>query len=62
MKDMLWKIFEILNLMKDFKVGYDPQNEKMLIEFKGERYVVEGHKVEYPSADMVEDLRRIKYL
>jgi hypothetical protein len=62
MGDLFWKIHEIMNNIKGFTVGYSIQDEKMLFEFNGKRYVAEFREIEYPKDDIRDDMRRIKYL
>jgi hypothetical protein len=51
-----------MNLIKSFTVGYSGDDGKMLFEFNGKRWVAEFREVENPSEDMVDDMRRIRYL
>jgi hypothetical protein len=55
-------IHRIMNYIKDFSVGYSIQDEKMMFDFKGKRYVAEFREVENPAENPWEDMRRIKYL
>ena len=59
---MLWKIHEIMNNIKGFTTGFSISDKKMLIEFNGKRYVAEIREIENPAEDIMDDMRRIKYL
>lgn len=66
MCDLLWKIYEIMNQIKGFTVGYSAKEGKMLFEKDGKLYVMECREVDqsYTNApkDIHEAMRRIKYL
>lgn len=62
MHKLFWEIHKVMNLIKGFTVGYSGNDCKMMFDFEGKRWVAEFHEVENPSVDMVEDMRRIKYL
>lgn len=62
MHDLMWEIHVIMNKIKGFTVGYDPQENKMLFEFNGKRFVAEMREIEDPKPDIRDDMRRIKYL
>lgn len=62
MHDLLWNIYSVMNLIKSFTVGYSGDNGKMLFDFNGKRWVAEFREVENPSENMVDDMRRIRYL
>ena len=38
------------------------QDEKMLFEFEGKRYIAEFREIENPKEDIADDMRRIRYL
>jgi hypothetical protein len=59
---MFWKIYDIMNNIKGFGVGFSNEEKKMLFDFNGKRYVAEFREVENPSEDPCDDMRRIKYL
>ena len=59
---MMHKIFDVMNQIKGFDVGYSPREHKMLFEFDGKRYVFEVREIEDPKPTMAEDMRRIRYL
>jgi hypothetical protein len=51
-------------MIKGFEVGYDSKTAKdgkLLIEYCGERYFVKMEKVENPSANIFDDIDRLKY-
>ena len=62
MNNMFWKIHEIMNQIKGFTTGFSPAEKKMLIEFEGKRWVAEFREIENPAENIVDDMRRIKYL
>lgn len=62
MNDLFWKIHTIMNEIKGVTVGYNLQENKMLFEFEGKRYVAEFREIEDPKANIMDDMRRIKYL
>lgn len=51
-----------MNLIKGFVVGYSATESKMMFEYKGKRWVAEFREIENPKEDMVDDMKRIKYL
>ena len=62
MNNVFWKIHEIMNNIKGFTVGFSTEEKKMLIEFEGKRYVAEFREIENPAENIIDDMRRIKYL
>ena len=62
MYNILWKIYDIMNQIKGFTAGFAPQNNKMLFEFEGKRYVAEFREIKDPKPNISDDMRRIKYL
>ena len=62
MQQMMFKIYDIMNQIKGFTVGYSPQENKMLFDVDGKRYVFEIREIEVPSINIADDMRRIKYL
>jgi hypothetical protein len=62
MHKLFWEIHKVMNCIKGFIVGYSGNDGKMMFDFDGKRWVAEFHEIENPSVDMVEDMRRIKYL
>lgn len=62
MCDMMFKISNVMNQIKGFTVGYSYHESKMLFEIDGKRYVAEFREVDDPKPDMMDDMRRIKYL
>ena len=61
-QQMMFKIYDIMNQIKGFTVGYSPQENKMLFDVEGKRYVFEIREIEVPSINIADDMRRIKYL
>ena len=62
MHNLMFKIYEIMNQIKGFTIGYSAQDSKMLFEFEGKRYIMEVREIENPMPDIRDDMRRIKYL
>ncbi len=62
MHKLFIEIHRFMNYVKGFTVGYSVTDKKMLFEFEGKRYVAEFREIENPSEDIVDDMRRIKYL
>ena len=62
MHNMFNKIHHIMNFVKGFTVGYSLTDDKMLIEYEGKRYVAEFREIENPAEDIIDDMKRIKYL
>lgn len=62
MQQMMFKIYDIMNQIKGFTVGYSAQESKMLFEVDGKRYVFEVREIEDPKPDILDDMRRIRYL
>lgn len=64
MISLIYKIHEVLNLVKGFEVGYSnktAKDGKYLVEYCGERYFVKMEKVENPSANIFDDIDRLTY-
>lgn len=62
MNNLFDMIHRIMNNIKGFTVGYSVTDNKMMFEYDGKRYVAEFREIVNPSEDMVDDMRRIKYL
>jgi hypothetical protein len=62
MNQLFDKIHSFMNYVKGFTVGYSVTDSKMLFEFEGKRWVAEFREIENPANDIVDDMRRIKYL
>jgi hypothetical protein len=62
MNALFWEIHKVMNLIKGFTVGYSGNESKMMFDFNGKRYVAEFREIEHPSENMVDDMKRIKYL
>lgn len=62
MNNLFDMIHRIMNNIKGFTVGYSVTDNKMMFEYGGKRYVAEFREIVDPSEDIVDDMRRIKYL
>ena len=66
MHDLMYKVFEIMNQIKGFTVGYSAHENKLLFEKDNKLYIMECREVDqsYTKApkDIYEAMRRIKYL
>ena len=62
MHDMMYTIYDIMNRIKGFTVGFDYHENKMLFEVDDKRYVMEVREIEDPKPDIRDDMRRIRYL
>lgn len=63
--ELIGKLHEVLNLIKDFAAGYSTRNMDkglMLVEYKGKRYAVKVSEIKNPSANAVDDIDRLEYL
>lgn len=64
MLEIITKLFQILNLSKDFEAGYDSATSdegKMLIVYKGKKYFVKIEDAEADDEDVAAAFRRLKY-
>lgn len=64
MLEIITKLFQILNLSKDFEAGYDSTTSdegKMLIVYKGKKYFVKIEDAECDNEDVATAFRRLKY-
>lgn len=66
MHELMYKVFEIMNQIKGFTVGYSASESKLLFEKDGKLYVMECREVDqsytHAPKDAYEAMRRIKYL
>ena len=54
------KLYEILNLCKDFEVGYNSAcKDSMIIDYNGRRYAVNFTEITNPDKNMFNDLGRL---
>ena len=60
MVQVMHKIYDVMNQIKGFTVGYSPQHKKMLFEKDGRLFVMECREVE--PLDLHEAIRKIEYL
>ena len=62
--EIISKMFEVLNELKDFEAGYSTKNVDrgyMLIEYRGKRYAVKVAEITNPSDNIVEDIETTQY-
>lgn len=62
--ELISKLHEVLNLIKDFTVGYSTKNASdgyMLIEYKGKRYAVKIEEIKHPNQDVIKDIESLQY-
>lgn len=58
---LIKKIYEILNLCKDFEVGYTSLIKNcMIIDYNGRRYVVNFTEILNPSESIFDDLNKLE--
>lgn len=62
MQDVMYKVYDIMNQIKGFTVGFSPAEHKLLLEVAGKRYVAEFREIEDPKPDIRDDMNRIRYL
>lgn len=52
-------LYTILNLMKDFSVGYTTSSMgKMMIDYEDKRYMIEITEIEEPDTEMHKDIKK----
>ena len=57
---LILKIYEILNLCKDFDVGFNSSvKDCMIIDYNGRRYAVNFTEITNPDENMFNDLGRL---
>lgn len=64
MNELIIKLHEVLNLIKDFTVGYGNnslRDGRMLIVYKGKRYAVRIVEFENPSDNDWKNIDNLKY-
>lgn len=62
MFEVIQRMFNVLNMVKDFEAGTSSKSEnKMIINYKGKRYVVELEEIKYPSENVFDDIKRYLY-
>lgn len=62
MFDLIIKLSEVLNLIKNFCTGYTSSvKDKIIIEYKDKRYVAEFREIDNKE-DIFKSLDKIKYL
>ena len=62
MSELFSKIHQFMNYVKGFTVGYSISDNKILFEYDGRRWVAEFREIENPAEDILDDMRRIRYL
>ena len=62
MMQLFSEIHKFMNYVKGFTVGYSISDRKMMFEYNGKRFVAEFREVVAPAENMIDDMRRIKYL
>lgn len=63
--ELIGKLHEVLNLIKDFTAGYSTRNMDkglMMIQYKGKRYAVKVSEIKNPSENAIDDIDRLEYL
>ena len=63
--ELIGKLHEVLNLIKDFSAGYSTRNMDkglMMIEYKGKRYAVKVSEIKNPSENPFNDVDNLEYL
>lgn len=63
--ELIGKLHEVLNLIKDFTAGYSTRNMDkglMIIQYKGKRYAVRISEIKNPSENAIDDIDRLEYL
>lgn len=58
---IITKIYEILNLCKDFEAGFNTECKNcMIIDYDGRRYAVNFTEINNPDANIFNDLGKLK--
>lgn len=63
--EVIGKLHEVLNLIKDFSAGCSTRNMDnglMMIEYKGKRYAVKVSEIKNPSENPFKDIDNLEYL
>jgi len=61
MKKLIMALYETLNRIKGFETGYTSSiDNKMIIDYGNDRYIIEVKKIDNKSENMLDDIR--KYL
>jgi len=61
MKKLIMVLYETLNRIKGFETGYTSSiDNKMIIDYGNDRYIIEVKKIDNKSENMLDDIR--KYL
>ena len=63
--EIVARLHEVLNMIKDFSAGYSTRNMDkglMMIEYKGKRYAVKVSEIKNPSENPFTDVDNLEYL
>ena len=63
-KELVFKIHQVLNLIKDFECGYSSKSAhegKMIIQYMDKRFVVKMEQLDNPNEDFFKDIDRLEY-
>lgn len=62
MFEVIQRMFDVLNMVKDFEVGISSKSKnKMIINYKDKRYVFELEEIKYPNENIFDDIERYLY-
>lgn len=64
MGEFITKMHDILNMIKEFHVGYSTETMDdgyMLIEYEGKRYAIKAVEIIHPADEITRDIRELKY-
>lgn len=52
------ELSKILNMVKNFEVGYNSSaKDKLIVDHEGKRYIVSFKEIENPSENMLDDIK-----
>jgi len=58
MRKLIYALHEILNKIKGFETGYSGSvDNKMIIDYDGDRYIITIEKIESKSKDILDDIK-----
>jgi hypothetical protein len=59
MRNLIHGISNVLNMIKGFDTGHTTRvNDKMIIDYEGQRYIVSFEKIEDKNSDMFKDIEQ----
>jgi hypothetical protein len=59
MRNLIHGISNVLNMIKGFDTGHTTSvNDKMIIDYEGQRYIVSFEKIEDKNSDMFKDIEQ----